>query len=291
MFSTWNGTQDVGWVRYTFDQYKVPYDLIFKERVLKGNLHADYDLIVIPTQARSSKALITDIPKSKTPLAYTKTDTYKFLGDYGSSDDITGGMGTAGVTEFQKFTEDGGLLVTLGASSTFPVDFAITPKIDAGAPSARFYAPGPIVEADITQPASPILYGYTDKTVPVRWAGGPLLRMEPDADRRNVIMRFPGGEKSVLSGLMRAPEEIRGRAAIVATPVGKGEVILFVTNPIWRWQNVGEFRMMFNTILNYKNLETGKSNTPAKPGRDIKDSKDTKDKDTKEETPDPSPAN
>ena len=94
MFSTWNGTQDVGWVRYTFDQYKVPYDLIFKERVLKGNLHADYDLIVIPTQARSSKALITDIPKSKTPLAYTKTDTYKFLGDYGSSDDITGGMGT-----------------------------------------------------------------------------------------------------------------------------------------------------------------------------------------------------
>ncbi len=287
MFSTWNGTQDVGWVRYTFDQYKVPYDLIFKERVLKGNLHADYDLIVIPTQARSSKALITDIPKSKTPLAYTKTDTYKFLGDYGSSDDITGGMGTAGVTEFQKFTEDGGLLVTLGASSAFPVDFAITPKIDAGAPSARFYAPGPIVEADITQPASPILYGYTDKSVPVRWAGGPLLRMEPEADRRNVIMRFPGGEKSVLSGLMRAPEDIRGRAAIVATPVGKGEVILFVTNPIWRWQNVGEFRMMFNTILNYKNLETGKTTTPARPTRD---SKDSKDKDTKEETPDPPPA-
>ena len=196
-------------------------------------------------------------------------------------------MGTAGVTEFQKFTEDGGLLVTLGASSTFPVDFAITPKIDAGSPSARFYGPGPIVEADITQPASPILYGYTDKTVPVRWAGGPLLRMEPDADRRNVIMRFPGGEKSVLSGLMRAPEEIRGRAAIVATPVGKGEVILFVTNPIWRWQNVGEFRMMFNTILNYKNLELGKTNTPAKPARDTRDSKD---KETKEETPDPSPA-
>ena len=286
MFSTWNGTQDVGWVRYTFDQYKVPYDLIFKERVLKGNLHADYDLIVIPTQARSSKALITDIPKSKTPLAYTKTDTYKFLGDYGSSDDITGGMGTQGVTEFQRFTEDGGLLVTLGASSNFPVDFAIIPRIDAAAPTAKFYAPGPIVEADITQPASPIFYGYTTKSVPVRWAGGPLLRMEPDADRRNVLMRFPGGEKSVLSGLLNGPDEIKGRAAVVATPVGKGEVILFVTNPIWRWQNVGEFRMMFNTILNYKNLELGKTTTPTKP----RDSKDAKDKDTKEETPNPSPA-
>ena len=31
---------------------------------------------------------------------------------------------------------------------------------------------------------------------------------------------------------------------------------MFATNPIWRWQNVGEFRMMFNTILNYKNLDT-----------------------------------
>ena len=150
-----------------------------------------------------------------------------------------------------------------------------------------FYAPGPIVEADITQPASPIFYGYNTKTVPVRWAGGPLLRMEPDADRRNVLMRFPGGANSVLSGLLNGPDEIKGRAAVVATPVGQGEVILFVTNPIWRWQNVGEFRMMFNTILNYKNLETGKSNTPAKPTRD---SKDSKDKDTKEETPDPSPA-
>ena len=112
--------------------------------------------------------------------------------------------------------------------------------------------------------------------------------MEPDADRRNVIMRFPGGEKSVLSGLMRAPEEIRGRAAVVATPVGKGEVILFVTNPIWRWQNVGEFRMMFNTILNYKNLELGKTNTPSQTRK--RHRRLQRHKDTKEETPDPSPA-
>ena len=95
-------------------------------------------------------------------------------------------------------------------------------------------------------------------------------------------MRFPGGEKSVLSGLMNGANEINGRAAVVATPVGKGQVVMFATNPIWRWQNIGEFRMLFNTILNYKNLEQGKSNTPAKPTRDSKD--------TKEETPDPAPA-
>ena len=29
-------------------------------------------------------------------------------------------------------------------------------------------------------------------------------------------------------------------------------VLLFATNPCYRWQNIGEFRMLFNAILNYK---------------------------------------
>jgi hypothetical protein len=255
IFSTWGGTQDVGWVRYTFDQYKIPYDLIFKERVLKGDLHADFDLILIPNQARNAKALVTDIPKGKIPLAYTKTEKYKFLGDYGSSEDITGGMGAEGVAELQKFTEQGGLLVTLGTSSFFPPDFGITPRIDSGTTTPRFYAPGPIVEAEITQPANPIFYGYTSTTIPVRYANGPLFRMDPDQNKADVLMRYPGGDKAVLSGLMNGADEIKGRAAVVKTAVGKGEVVMFTTNPVWRWQNIGEFRMMFNTILNYKNLD------------------------------------
>ena len=263
MFSTWGGTQDVGWVRYAFDQYKVPYDLIFKERVLKGNLRKDYDLLLVPNQMRTSKALITDIPRGKVALAYTKTDKFKFLGDYGSSEDITGGMGAQGVAEMQRFTEEGGLLVTLGTSSSLPADYGITPRIDVGSTSARFYAPGPIVEAEITQPASPIFYGYTEKTVAVRWANGPLLRMEAEADKTNVLMRYPGGDKAVLSGLMNGADEIKGRAAVVLTPVGQGAAVLFTTNPVWRWQNVGEFRMMFNTILNYKVLEQGRPVVPA----------------------------
>jgi hypothetical protein len=255
IFSTWSGTQDVGWVRFTFDQYKVPYDLIFKEQVLAGDLHNKYDLILIPNQARNSKALVTDIPKTKTPYAYTKTDQFKFLGDYGSSDDITGGMGAAGVAELQKYTEQGGLLVTLGTSSAFPADFGILPKVDITAPTAKLYAPGPVVEATITQPANPIFYGYSTTTVPVRYANGPLFRLDPDQNKSDVLMRFPGGEKSVLSGLFNSPDEIKNRAAILKTAVGKGEIVMFATNPIWRWQNVGEFRMMFNTILNCKNLD------------------------------------
>jgi hypothetical protein len=170
-------------------------------------------------------------------------------------------MGAAGVVEFQKFVEGGGMLVTLGTSSAFPPDFGLTPTIDTSNPGAHFYAPGPIVDADILRPENPIFYGYSAKTIPVRYANGPLFRMTEKMDKDDVLMRFPGGEKSVLSGLFNGADDIKGRAAVVVAPAGKGEVVMFATNPVWRWQNVGEYRMVFNTLMNFRNLAPAAATT------------------------------
>jgi len=254
VYSTWGSTQDVGWVRYAFDYFEAPYDLIYKERARKGNLRADYDVIVIPSQGRSAKTLVYDLAPKPKPLAYTKTDRFKFLGAYGSSDDITGGMGLEGSLEFRKFVEEGGVLITLGEASAFPPEYGITRTIETGRASAQFYAPGPIVNAEVLRPTHPIFYGYTEKTIPVRWANGPLLTV-PRTDRQEILMQFPGGDTNVLSGLMRGAAEIRNRPAIVEVPVGQGLVVLFATNPCYRWQNFGEFRMLFNAMINYKNIK------------------------------------
>ena len=40
----------------------------------------------------------------------------------------------------------------------------------------------------------------------------------------------------------------------MVTAEGKGEVAMFTTNPVWRWQNMGEYRMIFNTLMNFRNL-------------------------------------
>ena len=48
-------------------------------------------------------------------------------------------------------------------------------KVEAARPPAAFYAPGPIVQAEITRPAHPVFYGYTEKEQPVRWANGPPI--------------------------------------------------------------------------------------------------------------------
>lgn len=255
VFTNWGSTQEVGWVRHALDQFGVQYDLIYKERVKQGNLRDTYDMILIPNQSGSGKRFVFDRDPVRKPLPYTKSAEFKSQGVYGESEDITGGMGLAGVAEFEKFLGAGGLVVTLGTASYFPAEFGLTRTIDAGRTSPQFYAPGPIVEAEILKPEHPLFYGYTNKTISVRYANGPLLNV-PERDRnRQVLMRFPGTEKNVLSGLARGIAETRNRPAIVDVPTGKGRVILFATNPCYRWQNHGEFGMLFNSILHYNDFK------------------------------------
>ncbi len=263
VYTMWGSTQEVGWVRHALDQFGVPYDLIYKERVKQGNLRAAYDVILMPNQGGSGKRIVFDIESKGKPLAYTKTEQFKTMGVYGSSEDITGGMGLAGVVEFEKFINSGGLLITLGSASFFPPEFGLTRTIDAGRTSPQFYAPGPIVEAEILQPTHPVFYGYDKKTIPVRYANGPLLNVPETERAKQVLMRLPGGDKAVLSGLMRGANEITNRPAIVDVPVGSGRVLLFATNPCYRWQNHGEFGMLFNSILHYNDFKTVNQKAPA----------------------------
>ena len=69
-------------------------------------------------------------------------------------------------------------------------------------------------------------------------------------------MRFLGGDDSVLSGLMRGADEISNQPAIVERAGRRGRLVLFATNPCYRWQNHGEFGMLFNTMLHWNDRPT-----------------------------------
>jgi len=265
MYSSWNGTQEIGWVRYTFDRFGIPYDLIYKERVKKGNLRNDYDVIVMPTQQLNRQAVFQ--PPSARPVPYVKTEKYKFLGAYGESPDITGGMGGEGVDAFAKFLDAGGTLIALGNAVRFPTELGFARTVDASANTTPgFYAPRPIVNAEVLRLDHPVFYGYKDKVMPIKYLGGPLLSVgAPDTGA--VLARYVGGDDAVLSGLMKGADEIRQRPFAVDVPggfTGKGRVVLFANNPIYRWQNHGEFNMVFNALMNWNDL--GAAASRARPG-------------------------
>lgn len=264
VYSTWGSTQDVGWVRYAFDQAEVAYDLIYKEQVREGALRDRYDVIVVPSQGRGARSIVEDLPMTGEPLPYTKTEEYKFLGDYGSSDDIRGGLGEEGLRELKTFVEEGGTLITLGAATEVPVAYGWTPGISTSKPPETFRAIGPIVEARVESPGSPIFRGYAERTMPVRWAV-PTLYAVAQGARVEVLLRFQGEPESLLSGEFHGIEETSGRPAIMRAPLGRGQLLMFVTNPMFRHQNVGEYRLLYNAILGFESF-TGTRRVPGGSG-------------------------
>jgi len=270
IYTTWSNTEKVGWVRLAFDRFEIPYDLIHKDHIRQGNLRAKYDVILVPHQGASGKSVVYEQPRLSRPLPYRKDDRFKSLGLYAETDDTRGGMGLEGATEFEKFVVQGGTLVTMGIASAFPAEFGIARGVDVQPAPTGFYAPGPYVQSDIVVPSHPIMWGYSQKTLAVRYAGGPLLQAgpppgetaatNPSPERVQVIARFQGGDAAVLSGLMRGADQIRNRPMVVDTMNGKGHVVLFANNPVYRWQTFGEHTMLFNALLFWNDLpvpETG----------------------------------
>ena len=80
IYSIWGNTQEIGWVRYAFDKFEVPYDLIYKERVKKGDLKGSYDVILLPNQGGSGKRIVFDIENRGQPIEYKKSDSSRTSG-------------------------------------------------------------------------------------------------------------------------------------------------------------------------------------------------------------------
>jgi hypothetical protein len=251
IYSNWSGTQELGWYRHAFDQFGIPFDLIYKEDVKKGNLKAKYDVIVMAAQGLSRTSVMAE-PAAR-PQPYVQTEKFKFLGMYGQTPDMTGGFGKEGVDAFEKFLEAGGTLITTLGAVRFPIEFGFARSIDTeSVPGVN--AQKPLINAEIVKTDSPIFYGYNEKIFPIKFGQGQQVFRVGVADQGNVVARFIGGDANVLSGLMEGADAIRQRAFAVDIPEafrGKGRVIMFANNPVYRWQNHGEFNMVFNSIVNW----------------------------------------
>lgn len=262
IYTQWQGTQELGWYRHAFDQFGIPFDLIYKERVIQGNLKRDYDVIVMAAQNLSRQVVMAE--KSFYPQPYQKTDKLKFLGMYGETDDMSGGFGQAGVDAFAQFLEEGGTLITTLAATRFPIEFGFARTVDLESP-AGVTAQKPLVNVEIKQPNHPVFYGYSKTIVPMKFGQGQQVFRVGVADQDRVLAQFMGGDENVLSGLMVGAENLRGRAFAVDMPEayrGKGRVIMFANNPIYRWQNHGEFNMVFNAIVNWNDVVGRKGTAP-----------------------------
>jgi hypothetical protein len=88
-------------------------------------------------------------------------------------------------------------------------------------------------------------------------------QLPPPEARPRVVLRFATDEKSLLvSGMLAGGSELAGRPAVIDVPVGRGHVVMFANNPMWRHQTHGSFSLLFNAALNFDHLHVGRAAPP-----------------------------
>jgi hypothetical protein len=184
---------------------------------------------------------IGDLLKTRTvdatsPIAYGYGDTlsvYCFNGPIFNISNVAGGGGGGG-------RRGGG-----GAGRSTGRGSIDDPDVVQGRPPAELPEPPPQVEV---WEAAPINEEQRRN----------LVGLIPPAQRPRVVLRWGNANELLVSGLLDGGDEIAQHAAVIDSPLDRGHVILFSMNPFWRGQTSGSYSLVFNTILNFDNLNAGR---------------------------------
>jgi hypothetical protein len=81
----------------------------------------------------------------------------------------------------------------------------------------------------------------------------------PTDQRPRVILRYADAKNLLVAGLLDGGDEMAERAAVVDARLGKGHVLLFSSNPIWRGETIGSYPLVLNAIVHFNQLDRGRS--------------------------------
>ena len=84
------------------------------------------------------------------------------------------------------------------------------------------------------------------------------FRVIPASLRARVIFRYADTKDLLVSGLVEGGDEIAEHPAVVDAPSGKGHLVLFSINPVYRGETWGTYAMVLSAILNFDNLNAGR---------------------------------
>ena len=98
------------------------------------------------------------------------------------------------------------------------------------------------------------------------WSPAPLtddqlrnpLNIIPPDQRPRAVLRYADQRDLFVSGLLNGGNDIAQRPAVVDSPLEKGHVVMFAINPVYRGETIGSYFMVYNTLMNFDNLNAGR---------------------------------
>lgn len=284
IYVPWADTDSIGWIRFTLDQQRIPYVYLRDEDIQEGNLGGKADIILYGEVRLDLQGQIHGITPTSGPMSFKPSPQFPSLGTPIASNDITGGIGWAGLSNLQRFLNDGGLMITLGNATILALEGGLVRNVRR-ARDQEIQTHGVELKVRFTRPDHPISYGYPPITsafrsnyivydLPKRWLEMAYCTscLDGPVDQRGVVMQWgtrplnedngskgsasPGEnpESMVVSGGARGLEKLEGHPAIFDLPSGKGRVIAFNFNPMHRDLNHSDYRFLWNAILNWKKI-------------------------------------
>jgi len=150
---------------------------------------------------------------------------------------------TIPVPPLKKFLEQGGSVLSIGDSTklAYQLDLPITDAL-ANLTRRDFYVPGSLLRARVDN-AKPLAYGmpeYTD----FFFDGSPAFRVKPGTE----VIAWYDGPEPLRSGWAWGQKVLENAAAVVEVNVGKGKLILYGPEILFRSQPHGTYKLLFNGI-------------------------------------------
>jgi hypothetical protein len=251
LWDQYGGSMPSGWTRWVFEQYEFPFEVVYPQMLDAGNLNAKYDVLVfvdggIPGRDGSGGGGGGGFGAQ--PAADSIPAEFRgWLGRVTVSKTIP---------ELKKFVENGGTVLTIGSSTALgyhlglPVRDALVETVNGATrplPREKYYVPGSILEARIDN-TQPLAYGM-DAHAMVFYDESPAFRLQPDAAAQNVKpIAWYESPTPLRSGWAWGQQYLDQAVSIIEAPVGKGHVVLFGNEVLWRAQPHGTFKMFFNGI-------------------------------------------
>jgi len=253
LWDRYGGSMPSGWTRWLLEQFEFPFQVVYPPELDRGNLRDKYDVIILVDGAIGGfggrRPMGGDAPPA---------DEVNVVDELGLPAEYRGRRGNITTARtlphLKKFLEDGGTILTVGSSTALATQLGLPVANHLAAKDAegkerplgrdKFYVPPSILRVKVDN-THPLAWGLASE-VDVMFNNSPTFRANPRGAMAKVAW-FEG--KSLLrSGWAYGQEHLDSGVAIVDAAVGKGHLVLYGPQVLFRAQPHGNFKLIFNAI-------------------------------------------